>query len=138
MRLGYWPANLRKKDSAYQVLIEHASDLRNTVRLGAIRALGALQDERAIGVLTNFTGGREDAPENAAAKRAIEQIRSAKPIGNELQALRTEVLDLKKQNADLKKSFEELRKQVQAREEKTAAPVEKQARKSPTPAGKRR
>jgi aminopeptidase N len=134
--IGTLGSDLQEKNAAYQVLVEHISDLRNSVRLGAIRALGTLGDERAIAVLTNFAEASNDLPETAAARRALEQIRANRPNGSELQSLRTEVLDLKKQNTELKKSFEELKKQVQARD--TPATNEgtnkRQGKKSPAPA----
>jgi aminopeptidase N len=139
LAVGTLGSDLENKDAAYHLLIQHATDLRNTVRLGAIRALGILQDPRAIGVLTNLATGPAEAAETTAAKRSIEQIRAARPSGNELQTLRTEVLDLKKQNADLKKSFEELKKQFQAREQEPGGAANKRSKKSPPPsAGKGR
>src|SRR5688572_1250613 len=107
--------DVEKNDQVYQLLLQYASDLRQTVRLGAIRSLGVLRDERALAVLENFAGGPTDAAETTAANRAMEQIRSGRRTGNELQSLRSEVLELKKQNDELKKSFEEIKKQMQAR-----------------------
>jgi phage shock protein A len=105
------------------------------VRLGAIRGLGVLRDERALAVLENFAGGSSDAAETTAANRAMEQIRSARRTGNELQSLRSEVLELKKQNDELKKSFEEIKKQMQAR---PATATNAPAQKSRPAAGRRR
>ena len=117
--------DLADKDSVYQLLLNYASNPRQTVRLGAIRSLGILRDDRALTVLTNFSSGATDAPETTAANRAIEQIRSARSTGNELQSLRTEVIDLKKQNDELKKSFDELKKEMKARSSPaTNAPAE--------------
>ena len=109
-----------KNDQVYPLLLRYASDLRQTVRLGAIRSLGVLRDERALAVLENFTKGPADASETTAANRAMEQIRSDRRAGNELQSLRSEVLELKKQNDEMKKSFDEIKKQMQARPETTA------------------
>jgi hypothetical protein len=91
--------------------------------LGAIRSLGVLKDERALAVLENFSGGPTGAAETTAANRAVEQIRSGRRTGNELQSLRGEVLELKKQNDELKKSFDEIKKQIQARPAGKEAPT---------------
>ncbi|MGZ8921424.1 MAG: hypothetical protein ACXW3L_10590, partial [Limisphaerales bacterium] len=117
--------DLENNDSVYQFLLGYASNVRQTVRLGAIRSLGLLRDDRALGVLANFSSDPSDAPETTAANRAMEEIRSGRKTGNELQILRTEVLDLKKQNDELKKSFDDLKKQIQAREPKPPAEVKK-------------
>jgi aminopeptidase N len=124
-----------KNDQVYQFLLQYANDLRQTVRLGAIRSLGVLRDERALAVLENFAGGPADAAETTAANRAMEQIRSGRRTGNELQSLRSEVLELKKQNDELKKSFDEIKKQMQVREIK---PTNAPAQKSRPAAGRRR
>ncbi|HEX7862789.1 MAG TPA: M1 family aminopeptidase [Verrucomicrobiae bacterium] len=132
-------SDLENKDSAYEFLVRYANDLREPVRIGAMRALGILKDERAVGVLTNFTSGPVGSAETLAATRAIEQIRADRPTGNELGSLRTEVLDLKKQNDELKKSFEELKKKIEARDSQssTQAPASTPRRTTPS-AGKRR
>ena len=127
--------DVEKNDQVYQLLLTHASDLRQTVRLGAIRSLGVLRDERALAVLENFAGGPADAAETTAANRAMEQIRSGRRTGNELQSLRSEVLELKKQNDELKKSFEEIKKQMQAR---PATSTNAPPQKSRPAAGRRR
>ncbi|HVK58751.1 MAG TPA: M1 family aminopeptidase, partial [Candidatus Kapabacteria bacterium] len=130
-------SDLDNKDPAYELVLAHANDLRNSVRLGAIRSLGVLKDERALGVLTNFASGAAELPETTAAKLSMEQIRAGRPTGNELQSLRTEVLELKKQNDDLKKSFEEMKKQLQARESQPTTEPAKQNKKTPARPGKR-
>ena len=122
--------DLEDNDRAYELLLGYASNPRQTVKLGAIRSLGLLRDERALPVLTTFSSGPADAPETSAANAAMEQIRSGRTSGNELRSLRTEVLDLKKQNDELKKSFDELKKQIRARPAKESqSPAEAKKRK---------
>ena len=105
-----------QKNRAYNFLAKHASSPRQRVQLAAIQALGNLRDDRAVAVLENFASGNKDIPETTTATRALEQLRAARPAGNELQSLRTEVLDLKKQNDELKKSLEDLKKRLDARD----------------------
>jgi aminopeptidase N len=105
-----------EKDHAYNFLLRLASSPRQRIQLAAIQALGTLRDDRAAAALENFAAGARDLAETTAATRALEQLRAARPAGNELQSLRTEVLDLKKQNDDLKKSLEDLKKRLDARD----------------------
>lgn len=109
------------KNRAYEFVLKHSTDARRVVQLAALRALGTLRDERAIPVLAHFGAGSPEAPESAAAKSALQDIRAERRPAAELQTLRTEVQDLKKQNDELKKSFEDLKKQFEARD--TAPPA---------------
>ena len=120
-------SDAENKDRAYEFILKHASDPRETVQLAALRAFGPLRDERAIPVLNDFLAGPTSAPQSGAANRALQDIRAERRPSAELQSLRSEFQDLKKQNDDLRKSLEDLKKQIQARD---AAPVPETPAKS--------
>jgi aminopeptidase N len=129
--VAYLGRHETNKNAAYEVLTKYVGNPRQAVRVGAIRALGTLRDERALAVLENFSSGPDDAPETREAKRAVEAIRSQRPVVNEVNGLRTEILELKKQNEEFKKSLEELKKRTSAVPE-----PKKTTRRSPLRSGK--
>ncbi len=105
-----------QKDRAYNFLLKQAGSPRQRIQIAAFQALGTLRDDRATAVLEKFASGDKDLPETSSATRALEQLRAARPTGNELQSLRTEVLDLKKQNDELRKSLDDLKRRLDARD----------------------
>jgi aminopeptidase N len=111
-----------RKDTAYQFILKHVTNPRLGIKIAALNALGTLRDERGIPVLSSFASGAKDAPETAAAVRALEAIRANRSTGTEMQSLRTETLELKRQNSELKKSVDELTKRFDA---VVTAPAEK-------------
>jgi HEAT repeat protein len=112
--VAYLARNEEDKDAAYEFILKQTSSPRQSVRLAAIEALGTLEDERAIPVLTGFAAGSEEASETKPAAKALEAVRAHRPVVTEMQTLRTEVLGLKKQNEELKSSLDELKKRVEA------------------------
>lgn len=115
---AYLARNEENKDAVYRRLTEYTEDPRSAVRIGAIRALGTLRDDRALAVLEKFAGGLEGESETREAKRATELIRSQRPMATEVNTLRNEVLELKKQHEEFKKTVEELKKQGATQPEK--------------------
>jgi aminopeptidase N len=84
------------------------------VRIGAIEALGQLNDPRAIAVLEKFSASRKDTAERTAAEKAIEALRSGSKPTDDLKTLRKEVSDLKKDNQTLRQDLEDLKKRLDA------------------------
>jgi hypothetical protein len=84
--------------------------------------LGTLRDEKAIPVLETFASAAKETPTRTPAEVAINSIRGGRRPGNESQALRTEVMDLKKENRELRDELKSLTKKVDAlgQEAKTA------------------
>jgi aminopeptidase N len=99
---------------AREFLIAHVNDPRERIQIAAIRGLGTLRDEKAIAVLETFTSAAKETPTRTPAELAINAIRTGRRPGNESQALRTEVMDLKKENRDLRDELKSLSKKVDA------------------------
>jgi aminopeptidase N len=97
-----------------EFLQSHVNDPRPLIQIAAIRALGTLRDEKAIPILETFASAAKETLTRTPAEYAINAIRSGRRAGNESQALRTEVMDLKKENRELREEMKSLGKKVDA------------------------
>lgn len=111
--IGYLSRNELKKDEARMFLLPFLSSKKDTIRVAAINALGALEDPQAIAALETISSARESS-EQRAATAAIEKIRATGRPADNLRDLRSEVLDLKKENRDLRKELDALKKKIEA------------------------
>ncbi|UUO04863.1 M1 family metallopeptidase [Blastopirellula sp. J2-11] len=105
-------------DTAAQrkLLLAQLSDLRSPVRKGALQALGLLGDVEALSVLETFAASAAEKESEAAAKKAIEELRAEKPAApRELSELRKLIDELKKQNEKLTEDVNTLKKKVEAK-----------------------
>lgn len=134
-------ADLGADDEAQRPLVRefltaHVNEPRERIQIAAIRGLGTLRDEKAIPVLEGFAAAAKESPTRNPAEFAINAIRSGRRPGNEAQALRTEVMDLKKENRELRDELKSLSKKVDAISKPPAADP-KQKSKSKTTQSKR-
>jgi aminopeptidase N len=113
--VAFLARNEDKKDGVRQFLLNYVNDKNNLVRLGAIRALGALQDPRAIPVLETFANAGKESPDQPAAAAALQAIRAARHPADNLQELRDTVLDLQKENRQLRQDLDTLQKKLEAK-----------------------
>lgn len=112
--LGQLGRDLPRRDAVLQWLLEQTTDLRPPVRLAAIRALGNLEDSRALPALSRFASAHRDHPERRAAESAMESIRAARKPPVELAELRKEVQDLQRTHRELRKELDSLLKRLEA------------------------
>ena len=118
-------------DGTREFLLGYVNHPRRTVRVGAINALGTLEDPRATAALTTFNQASRGSPEQTAAANALRRINSSRVAAEGVGDLRTTVLDLQKENNELRKEFKALEKKFDA----LAAP-QPDAKKKTTPAAK--
>jgi HEAT repeat protein len=123
--LAYLARNEEKKDAARQFLLGRLNDQERTVQLAAIRALGALGDAQAIAALQTFANAAKGAPGQAAAERAVTDLRAGRKPVDDFKNLRQEFLDLQKTSRDLRKELDDLK----ARSPKPEAPRRSPARR---------
>lgn len=97
-----------------EFLVSHVNEGRQRLQIAAIRALGTLRDENAIPVLETFASAARETPTRTPAETALNNIRAARSPGNESQALRGEVMELKKENRELRDEMKTLSQKVQA------------------------
>jgi HEAT repeat protein len=89
-----------------------------TVRGGAISALGALGDPKAIPIVETFCGEEPYDPIQRRAKEAMDKLREKKPlVPDEVIELRKAVDELKKETEKLKKDLDDVKKQGEAKAE---------------------
>jgi aminopeptidase N len=97
-----------------EFLTGYVNHPRRTVRVGALNALGTLEDRRAVPVLEKFTTAYVGSPEQRAATNALRRIITSQRIVEGLGELRTTVMELQKENTKLKEDFKTLEKKVEA------------------------
>jgi aminopeptidase N len=97
-----------------EFLLTYVNHPRRTIRVGALTALGTLEDPRAVPVLTKFSAARPGSPEQSAASDALRRINSARRANESMGDLRSTVLDLQKENQELRKDFKALEKKLDA------------------------
>jgi aminopeptidase N len=101
-------------DGTRDFLLGYVNHPRRAIRLGAINALGTLEDPRAVSVLAKFNSAAQGSPEQVAAANALRRINSARRAGEGVGDLRSTVLDLQKENSELRKDFKTLEKKLDA------------------------
>jgi HEAT repeat protein len=112
--LAYLARNEEHKDVVREYLLAQLQHKKRVVPPAAIRALGTLGDERAIGPLEKFASGEKASPERDAAQRALAQLRATRKPVDDFKNLRDEVLDLQKTDRDLRQELDDLKKKLEA------------------------
>jgi aminopeptidase N len=113
--VAYLARDEEKKEAVRQFLSNYVNDKNSVIRLGAIKALGVLEDPRAVPVLETFANAGKNTPDQQAAAEALQAIRAARHPADNLKELRDTVLDLQKQNRQLRKDFDTLQKKLEAK-----------------------
>jgi aminopeptidase N len=112
--LAYIARNEKEKTEIRELLLSYVNHPRQAVQLAAIRALGTLEDSRAIAALEKFSTAAKDTPKRKAAEEALTALRAARKPTDDLKDLRNEVLELQKRDRDQQKQLEELRKKIES------------------------
>ena len=98
---------------------------RESIQVAAIEALGTLGDPGAIAVLQTFANAAKAAPQQAAAEKAVADLRAGRKPVDDFKNLRQEVLDLEKAGREQREELDDLKKQLEARETAPAKPKSK-------------
>jgi aminopeptidase N len=101
-------------DSAREFLLGYVNHPRRTIRIGAINALGTLEDPRAVPVLEKYNVALRGSPEQSAAANALRRIAATRRAVEGLGDLRSTVLDLQKANSELRRDLKTLEKKLDA------------------------
>jgi aminopeptidase N len=129
--LAYLARDEKDKDAVREFLLGYVNHRKKAIQLGALNALGTLEDPRALPVLEKFALARRQSPEQLAASRAIQTINDSRKAAEGLGELRKEFLDLQKENQELRKDFNELEKKFNALAPKAVAKKTAPALRSP-------
>ncbi len=116
--LAYLSRDEKKKDAVREFLLGYVNDKRQPVQLGAIRALGTLEDPAAMAVLQTFANSSHDTPEQQAAARSLAAIQAARNPSDNLKEIRDTILQLQKENQKLRKDLDTLQKKLEAKPSK--------------------
>jgi aminopeptidase N len=123
--LAYISRNEKDKSSTREFLLNYVNHKKKGIQLGAITALGTLEDPKAVAVLTTFASSVKESDERKAAEKALAIIRSADKPSDNLKNLRDEILDLKKEGREQRKELDALAKKLEG---KTQNPATKATR----------
>ena len=110
--------NEEDKTKVRQFLLGYVNHPRETIQAGAIRALGALGDVKAIPVLETFTSDEPESRIERAADRALKDLRDRKElVPQEIIQLRETVDTLRKETDRLKDDLDDIKKRMEAKKE---------------------
>ena len=87
---------------------------RERFQLAAMKALGTLEDPKAMALLQPFASASMETPQQKAAEKAIAALRTVNKPSDNLKDLRQEVLDVKKENQRLSKELGDVKKRLNA------------------------
>ncbi|MDB6059468.1 MAG: Peptidase rane alanine aminopeptidase, partial [Verrucomicrobiales bacterium] len=112
--VGYLARNETNRDDVREFLLGHINDKKKGVQLGAMRALGLLEDPKAIAALETFANASREIDPQPVAEKAIADIRAARRPTDNLKELRSGILDLQKESRSLRKELDEMQKKTNA------------------------
>jgi aminopeptidase N len=130
--LAYLARAEENKDAVREFLLGYINHPRRSIQIGAINALGTLQDARAIPVLQKFSLARRRTSEQIAAENAIRKIEDVRKPVEGLSDLRRDFLDLQKENRKLRDDMEALERKVSAATAAKPAATQPETKKAPT------
>jgi aminopeptidase N len=107
--------NCDKKAEGREFIAAYLDDKKRDIQIGAIRALGTLEDPAAIPLLQTFAGASSENPAQKAAADALETIRSGRQRGDNVRELRQTVLDLQKEVEKLRREMDTLQRKTDAK-----------------------
>jgi aminopeptidase N len=116
--VGYLGRNEEKKDAELEFLLSYINNKKEGAQIGAIDALGKLEDPAAIPALATFASASKQNPAQRAAERALADIRAARKPTDNLKEIRDTILDLQKENHKLRAELDALEKKVAAKSKK--------------------
>lgn len=106
--------SLDEKAGVFEFLCSHVNHPKTTVRTAAMNALGQLGDQRAVSVLEAFVDSGDQRVADAA-KRAIDQVNSSRPV------VPSEIVELRKSMTELKRETEKLKAELKTLKEQSGA-----------------
>jgi aminopeptidase N len=108
----------RRRDAAYEALVEYLDHPRFALRTAAIGALGRLKDPRARVILEPFAEEGQHARIRGAARSALEALdRDGEFAPEEVTELRRELRELRDKYDELSKSLKDLESKSSGAEE---------------------
>ncbi len=110
--LAYICRGEKDRDKVFKFIASHLNDKNEQHQNAAIRALGDLEDARAIPLLTTFARSSRKSSQQAGASMAIMQVDAARRPRDNLSDLRNEVLELQKTVREQKKELDALKKRL--------------------------
>ena len=112
--LAFLARNEKARDGVRDFLTGFLNHKRERLQLAAMKALGTLEDPKAIALLQPFASASKETPQQEAAEKAIAALRAVNKPSDNLKDLRQEVLDVKKENQRLSKELAEVKKKLDA------------------------
>jgi valyl-tRNA synthetase len=112
--MAFLARNEKSRDDVRGFLAGFLNHNRERLHLAAMKALGALEDPKAIALLETFANAAKETPQQEEATKAIAALRAVNKPSDNLKDLRQEVLDLQKETRRLNKELEDVKKKLGA------------------------
>lgn len=118
--LAHISRNEDDKTEVRNFLIGYVNHPRQTIQAGAIRALGTLEDPKAIPIVETFADDEPDNDVERSANTALRELRERKQlVPEEIVQMRETVDKLREETESLKNDLEDIKKRLDAKEENT-------------------
>ena len=112
--LAFLARNEKSRDDVREFLAGYLNHKREWFQVSALKALGTLEDPKAVSLLQPFASASKKTRQQETAEKAIAALRAVNKPSDNLKDLRQEVLDVKKENQRLGKELAEVKKKVEA------------------------
>ena len=112
--LAYLARSEKSRDDVREFLAGYLTHKRERLQVAAIKALGTLEDPKAIALLETFASAAKDTPQQKEAEKAIAALRAVNKPADNLKDIRQEMLDVQKKLRDQSKEIETLKKRLDA------------------------
>jgi HEAT repeat protein len=110
--------NEQDKTKVRKFLVGYVNHPKERIQSGALRALGALGDTKAIPILETFSSDEPDNRVERAAERALKVLRDRKElVPREIIQLREAVDKLKKETDKLRDNLDDIKERLEAKGE---------------------
>jgi len=116
--LAHISRNEEDKTEVRDFLIGYVNHPRQSIQAGALRALGTLEDPKAIPVVETFADDDPDDIVERSANTALRELRERKQlVPEEINQLRETVDKLREETESLKDDLEDIKERLDAKEE---------------------
>ncbi len=105
------------KEAVRVFIMNHLSNPKERIMIGAVNALASLNDPKAISALEALNSGKPDSPKRKAVQKALTSLKSGDKQDANIKSLREDFLKIQESNEKLQNDFEEMKKRLDAQNE---------------------
>ncbi|QXD22693.1 HEAT repeat domain-containing protein [Opitutia bacterium ISCC 51] len=105
------------KEDVRSFIVNHLSNPKDRIMIGAVNALAILNDPKAIAALEAVQGGKPGSDKRKAVQKALTSLKSSDKQDANIKSLREDFLKIQESNEKMQQEFEEMKKRLDAQDE---------------------